>query len=141
MAKQEDAKLLLKLYDLRRETVMRQARTWFGRDFHPTSAESVMDTLKSEQSAYFRMVTSYWEMAATLVAHGAIDADLFNEANGEHIFVYVKMEPYLKELRTQYGNPRMMANLEKVVLAMPNAEATLKSFRERIAAVASAARR
>ena len=82
-----DAELILKLYDLRREKTMREARSWFIL-FSPESAADIMDTLASDKSAYYRMVTSYWEMAASLVNHGAIDADMFNDANGEHIVVY-----------------------------------------------------
>ena len=135
-AKQEDARLILKLYELRREALLRQARVWYGRDFHPTSAAAIMEVLKGEHSAFYRMVTTYWEMAATLVNHGAIDADMFNEAVGEHMFVFAKIEPYLAELRQLYGNPRLLANLEKCVRAVPNAEQILKTMRERQAAAA-----
>lgn len=138
-AKHEDAKLILQLYDLRREAVMREARHWFFREFHPTSAAGILDVLKGEHSAHYRMVTSYWEMAATLVNHGAIDAEMFNEANGEHILVFAKVEPYLSELRQGYGNPRLMANLEKLARNMPNSEQILKGMRERLAGMAAAA--
>jgi hypothetical protein len=93
--------------------------------------------LKGEHSAYYRMITSYWEMAATLVLHGAIDAALFHECNGEHVFVFAKLEPYLEALRKEYGNPRMMANLEKLVRSMPNAEQVIQSMQARQAAVAT----
>lgn len=138
-AKHEDANLILKLYELRRESVMREARTWFIREFHPTSAASILETLKGEHSAHFRMVTTYWEMAASLVNHGAIDAAMFSDANAEHVLVFAKVEPYLAELRTGYGNPRMMAGLEKLVRSMPNAEQVLKGMRERVAKLYAAA--
>jgi len=139
MAKQEDAKLILELYALRREAEMRKARTWFVREFHPSSLQAVLDVLAGERSAWLRMITSYWEMAATLVVHGAIDAQMFNESNGEHVLVFAKIEPFLADLRKQMGNPKMNANLEQVVRAMPNADALLKSMRERLAAMAQAA--
>lgn len=139
-AKQEDAKLILKLYDLRREAVMREARHWFVRDFHPTSAAAILEVMKGEHSAAYRMVTSYWEMAATLVNHGAIDAAMFNDANGEHLLVFAKIEPYLAELRTGYGNPRLMASLEKLVRSLPDSERVMKALRERVKAMAAAAK-
>ena len=74
-----------------------------------------MDVLTSDKSGYYRMVISYWEMAASLVNHGAIDAEMFNDANGEHIFVYAKLEPFLPALREESGNPEFLEHLEKVV--------------------------
>lgn len=136
-AKQEDANLILRLYELRREKVMREARNWFGAEFHPASVADVMATLKSDKSAYFRMITSYWEMAAGLVLHGAIDADMFNETNGEHVFVFAKLEPFLAELRKDYGMPKMMGNLERLVRSIPNSEQMLKTMRERQAGMAA----
>ena len=138
MATHEDANLILRLYELRRETVLRQARNWFVRDFHPTSAASIMDVLKSEQSAFFRMVTTYWEMAATLVVHGTIDATLFHEANGEHLYVYAKLAPHLAELRQLYNNKKLAMNLEKLVLSMPDAATLIKTMQERQAGAAAA---
>src|SRR5437667_12349940 len=82
MEKYESAKLILELYDLRREATMRKARDWFFR-FNPTSVEEIRAVVMSEYSGYYRMVTSYWDMAAALVNHGAIDEQMFNEANGE----------------------------------------------------------
>lgn len=125
-----DAELILKLYDLRREKTMREARSWFIL-FSPESAADIMDTLASDKSAYYRMVTSYWEMAASLVNHGAIDADMFNDANGEHIVVYAKLEPFLAELRQEMG-PKLFEHLERVVKAIPEYEARLTAIRERM---------
>src|ERR1700704_2874845 len=114
MSKQEDANLILKLYDLRREPVMREARNWFF-TFNPTSAAEYMETLMGPQGVYARMVISYWDMAASLVNNGAIDAQMFNDANGEHLFVYATIEPFLADLRRESGNPEFLAHLEKVV--------------------------
>ncbi|MGH3184951.1 MAG: DUF4760 domain-containing protein [Streptosporangiaceae bacterium] len=140
-ADHEDARLILKLYDLRREKVMREARTWFGRDFHPTSLADIQEVLRGEQSAYLRMLGTYWEMAASLVAHGCIDADLFRECNGEHVFFFSKMEPFLAGLRQEMKSPHMYKNLEKVVRAIPDSEQLLKTMRERTAAMRAPAAR
>jgi hypothetical protein len=133
---QEDANLILKLYELRREEVMRKARDWYIW-FNPTSMQDVLDTFMSDKSAYYRMVTSYWEMAATLVNHGAIDEEMFNEANGEQMVVFAKIEPFLAELRTRFESPQMLANLEKLVMRRPDAKEMLSALRERFKQLAA----
>ncbi len=126
--KAESAELILKLYELRREAVMREARQWFA-GFNPQSAQEVADTLAGKNAAYFRMVTSYWDMAATFVNQGAIDELMFNEANAEHVFVFAKIEPLLEELRAQFG-PQVVPNLEKLVMRMPGAKERMTHMRE-----------
>ena len=95
------AAVLLKLYELRTEPTLRQARAWFAFEFHPSTARDVLATWlgPGHASAPYRMVTSYWDMAASLVIQGAIPAEMFNEANTEHIAVFAKLQPYLAELR------------------------------------------
>ena len=130
MSKYKDADLILKLYELRREKTMREARSWFIM-FNPQSPSDIMDVLTSDKSAYYRMVVSYWEMAASLVNHGAIDADMFNDANGEHIVVYAKLEPFVPALREEMG-PNFLEHLEKVVKDMPDYEVRLNAVKERM---------
>ena len=93
MSKHEEANLILKLYDLRREPTMRIARDYFFRDFNPESMADINNALMGEHSGHLRMVVSYWDMAAALVNHGAIDVNLFNDTNGEHLGVFTKLEP------------------------------------------------
>ena len=131
MSKHEDADLILKLYDLRRETVMREARNWFF-TFNPTSIQDVMDALLSEHSGHYRMVISYWDMAAAMVNSGAIDEQLFNETNGEHIFIYAKIEPVIGEIRTMFGSPDFLNNLETLVKRIPNIDEKIATMRERM---------
>ena len=131
MSKHHDAELILKLYELRREPVMREARSWFF-TFDPKGPQDFLDALTSEKSGYYRMVVSYWDMAASLVNNGAIDAQMFNDANGEHLFVYSKLEPFLEELRRESNNPDYLAHLEKVVKEIPNHEQKVAALRARI---------
>ena len=131
MGKHEDADLILKLYDLRREAVMREARNWFF-TFNPTTVAEYMETMMGPQSGYLRMVISYWDMAASLVNNGAIDEKMFNEANGEHLFVFAKIEPILEDLRQTWNAPEMLKNFETLVRRTPNSEKTLAEIRERI---------
>ena len=131
MSKHHDADLILKLYDLRREEVMRTARTWFF-TFNPKSIEDFVDVMTGDNSAYYRMVVSYWDMAASLVNNEAIDEQMFNDANGEHLFVFAKVEPFLSELRAMYKSPQYLEHLEKVVRRIPNIDERLANMRERM---------
>ncbi len=131
MSKHHDADLILKLYDLRREEVMRAARTWFF-TFNPQSLEDFVDVMTSEKSPYYRMVISYWDMAASFVNNDAIDEQMFNDANGEHMLVYAKIEPFLPELRAIFKSPQYLEHLEKVVRRIPNIDERLANMRERI---------
>lgn len=141
MSKVESADLILKLYDLRREATMRKARDWFF-SFNPKSADEYFQTMMDpEVGGYLRMVTSYWDMAAAMVNHGAIDADLFNETAGEHVMVFAKVQPHLEELRARFDNPQAFQHLEKVIMDSPNGaekvaktQDWLKSIAEQIAA-------
>ncbi len=130
MSKTESAHLILELYDLRREKVMRKARDWVIR-FFPESFDEVMGTFMHEKnSAYFRMVISYWDNAAAMVNHGAIDEEMFNDMNGEHVIVFSKIHPFLGEIREAFGNDDFLKNLEKLVMRKPDAEQLLADTRE-----------
>jgi hypothetical protein len=132
MSTPQDADLILKLYDLRREATMREARNWMFA-FNPTTAQDVIDVLMGEHSGHYRMVISYWEMAAAMVNNGSIDEKLFNESNGEHLFVYMKVQPVLEQVRTLFGNPEFLSNLETLVKRIPNYEETITAMRARMA--------
>lgn len=131
MSKQQDADLILKLYDLRREATMREARNWMF-TFNPTSVQDVIEVLLGEHSGHYRMVISYWDMAAAMVNNGAIDEQLFNETNGEHLFVYSKIQPVIEETRTLFGNPDFLRNLETLVKRIPDSEKKITAMRERM---------
>jgi hypothetical protein len=130
MSKHHDADLILKLYDLCREKTMRDARSWFF-SFNPQTPQDFVDVMTGDKSGYYRMVVSYWDMAASLVNNGAIDPQMFNEANSEHVFVYAKMEPFIPALRQEMG-PQYLAHLEKLVKQIPDYETRLKATRERV---------
>jgi hypothetical protein len=132
MGKAKDADLILKLYDLRREKTMRDARNWFF-TFDPKTPQDFVDVLTSDKSGLYRMVVSYWDMACSLVNNGAIDVQMFNDANGEHLFVYAKMEPFIPALREAMGAPQFLAHLEKTVKEVPEYEQRLAAIRDRMA--------
>ena len=136
--KHEDANLILKLYELRREEVMRKARDWYIAQFNPDSVQDVSNAAMGEYSAYYRMVTTYWDMAASLVNHDAIDEQMFNDANAEHIVVFAKIEPFLAEIRSMSGMSQYLQHLEQLVMRMPDAKERLPAIRERFKQMAAA---
>jgi len=113
------ASLLLKLYELRTEPTLRQARAWFFFEFHPSSARDVLSIWlgPGHESAPYRMVTSYWDMAASLVTQGAIPGEMFNAANTEHFALYAKLRPYLSEMRAATRYPDYLSHVERLVTA------------------------
>lgn len=129
MSKVESADLILKLYDLRREEKMREARNWVI-PFFPESAADIMQAMiNAETSAKFRMVTTYWDMAASFVNHGAIDEEMFADVHGEHIVVFSKIEPFLEELRAILGL-NYLKNLETLIMKQPDAKEMLAARNE-----------
>jgi hypothetical protein len=133
----QSAELILKLYDLRREAKMRDARTWFI-GFTPESVDDILQTLVGPHSASFRMVVTYWDMAASFVLHGAIDEQMFAAANAEHIAIFSKVAPFLAAYREKTGLPNYLKNLETLVMRLPNATERLNATRERLKALAAA---
>jgi hypothetical protein len=126
----KSADLIMRLYDLRREATMREARNWFI-SFFPESVEDIMRTMiDPATSAYYRMVTTYWDMAAGFVNHGAIDEEMFLDSNGEAWVVFAKVQPYLKEAREMLENPGYLHNLEKLLMKQPDAIQKCESRRE-----------
>jgi hypothetical protein len=94
--------------------------------------QDVTNAVMSEQSAYYRMVTTYWDMAASFVNHGAIDEQMFFDSNGECLVVYAKIEPFLAEIRATSGMPQYLQHLEQLVLRLPDAQERLTGIRERM---------
>jgi hypothetical protein len=135
MDKQQDATAILKLYELRRDKNMRRARSWYFSEFNPTSAADIVQlTISGErESAYYRMVSSYWDMAASLVNNGAIDEKLFLDANTEHLVVFAKIQPFLQEVRAIFKEPSYHAHLEQLVMKIPNVEEKLEMRRRLLA--------
>jgi hypothetical protein len=128
--KYESATLILKLYEARREETMRKARDWFV-TFLPNNPQEVSAVFLGPHSAYFRMVTTYWDMASSFVNNGAIDEQMFNDANLEHVAVFAKIEPFIGELRSTYNSPEYLKNLEQLVMRRPRAKELLATIRDR----------
>lgn len=133
----ESARLILELYNLRREATMREARS-FWVTFNPETVEDLMAGMASPNGAYVRMVISYWEMACSLVANGAIDQQMFNDANGEHLVVFGKVEALIPKWREMNGDSTLWKNLETVSLGAPDARNRIDGIKARIKAMLAA---
>lgn len=102
LATPADAEIILKLYQLRTEAVMRQARAWVGGEFWPNTADeffAVYNNPRDPHNPWLRQVLTYWEMAAAMVLHGAVSAELFVDCNGEGFFLLAKFAPILDAVR------------------------------------------
>jgi hypothetical protein len=111
----EQVNLMLRLYDIRREPRLREARDWFIGQFHPESPEDVMKQCPpgSKENAFMRMVISYWDMVASVVNRGLIDEEFFFENSGEQWVVWENVKPVVGAWRTMFKNPHVFENLEK----------------------------
>ena len=134
----DDAQLILKLYELRREEKMRQARDWFAGKFFPQTMDDlkVVQNFGSQENAYFRMVTSYWDMVSSFIVQGVLNAELFIESGGELIFIWAKIEPFLAQIRQDMGIPSYFANIEKAIEIIPDGKQRLRATQERLKAMA-----
>jgi len=140
LATTADAGLILKLYELRTEATMREARAWLNGQFFPQTAEeffAVANARSSKENAWYRQVTSYWEMAAALVLHGALNADLFVDCNSEPFYIYAKFLPLLPEIRQKM--PGFLSRVGQVVDESPAAKAKVDRAATNVAALRSAA--
>lgn len=132
-----DAELILKLYDLRREEKMREARDYIGLEFWPQSVEDIMAVATAagtDQNRYFRQVLGYWDMAASLVSHGALNGDLYQACAGEMFFIYAKFRPHLQKVRKELGQPTFLQNVEEVAERWPE---RVKAISDRVAKMAA----
>ncbi|HET9400617.1 MAG TPA: hypothetical protein VFO34_06675 [Candidatus Acidoferrales bacterium] len=113
----DQANLMLRIYELRREPRLREARQWFVSKFVATNMEELAKKYPagSEENASFRMVTSYWEMACGLLNRGLMDDELFFENNTEFWIVWQRLKNLAPLARTAYNNPRLYRNIESAV--------------------------
>jgi hypothetical protein len=133
----QSAELILKLYELRRDPVMREARDWFIREFFPADIIDLFEALKGSHNSHVRMVIGYWDMAATLVNHGAIDESMFWDANPEAFAVFAKIEHIIPDLREANGLPEYLHHFESLMRRAPKSAERIELLRHRYRAVAA----
>jgi len=131
-----DADLLLKIYDLRREAVMRESRNAINRDYWPRSVEEALDVLRSDHplNRAWRQTTGYWEMVYSMARHGVIHGEFLVENNGEGLFLFVRAEPYLAQLRAA-SSPRTLRNTEWIATETEMGRTIAEQFRARVTKV------
>lgn len=140
----EQAEMLLRLYELRREPRLRQARDWYMRNFHPKSIQD-RASLTAEEDASLRMVTSYWDTVAAIVRRGLVDEDLFYETTAEFWIVWDRLKPIANEVREFIKDPHIWENLEKLSVRFEmwrerRAPGSIAALRERLQQAALAAK-
>jgi len=136
LATPADAEIILRLYELRTEAEMRKARAWMTGEFWPATADeyfAVAADPKHPNNPWVRQVLTYWEMAAAMVLHGAVSAELFADCNGEGFFLLAKFEPILGDIRAR--NPGFLIKTSELITRFSAAsqryEAVLKNLRAR----------
>lgn len=137
-----DVMAILKLYELRRDDKLRAARKWFFTEFNPTSAADIVNLMFSgeAESAPYRMITSYWDMASSFVNNGGIDEKMFLEANSEPLGIFAKLEPFIADVREAFGgDPTYLAHLETLVMKIPHAKQIMAGRRKLFASWAKKA--
>ena len=132
----QDAQLIMQLYDLRREPVMRTARKFMVSEFWPLTYDefkAVLTGYGTDHNAYLRQALTYWDMAAAMVLSGAIHEDLFFATNGEPYFLWAKFGEYMPQARNDFANPELGLHLEKLA-QRPQGRRRVKGLQARIAA-------
>lgn len=134
-----DAELVLRLYDLRREALLRDSRTAMNM-WMPKSFDDVVAVTKPDHphNAAFRQVTGYWEMVFGMARHGVIHPDFLMENSGEGLFFFARMEPFVEQLR-EMTSPRACMNAEWVSKETETGRALMVSFRARLEKMRAAA--
>lgn len=135
MATPADAELILKLYELRREPVMREARKFVVADFNPRNADELLTVQRgmgTPQNALWRQAVTYWEMASTLCLHGALDTELYFDANMEVIGVYTKFY----ELYKRATGADFMPQTAKLIAQTPSAQVRVENRKKALARAA-----
>jgi hypothetical protein len=129
-----DADLVLKIYDLRREEVMRESRNAINRDYWPRNAEEAVEILRADHplNRAWRQTTTYWEMVYSMARHGIIHGDFLVENNGEGLLLFARVEPYLQQIRAA-SSPRAFRNAEWIATHAEMGRTILEGFRARVA--------
>jgi hypothetical protein len=135
LASPADAGNILKLYELRTEALLRQARAWVGGEFWPRTAEeyfAVSENPADPHNPWLRQVLSYWEMAAALVLHGAVSAELFVDCNGEGFYLLAKFAPILDAVREKH--PGFLSKTSELVNRFSGAAQCYETILKRVEA-------
>ena len=117
----QDGDLLLRVYEIRRETRLREARDFVlgkaaFRDYEDFKKKYPNE---SKGRRHMGMVFTYWDMTCALVDRGLLNEELFNACNTEHLFVWFKFRTAIMGMRQDYEYPALLSSLEKVSMRHP----------------------
>lgn len=134
-----DADIIIRLYDLRRETVMRASRRAINAEYWPATPQDATAPMKADHplNAAWRQTVGYWEMVFGMAHHGIVHADYLVENSGEGLFFYVRVEPWVAELRAA-GSPRTLSNTEWAAQETEMGRRMMESLRARFGPKAAA---
>ncbi len=134
----EQAELILKLYELRREGVMREARSYIGGEFMPASADELVQIVSAgdKHSSFVLQVYGYWDMVAAFVLHGALDPGLVYDTCQEMYFQYAKIQPYLAGFREKMGLPEFLRSIQRVTEDSDEGRRRLEGMRANLSVIA-----
>ena len=136
----QQAELILHLYQLRRETVMREARSYIGGEFLPRSAKEFLEIVSAggKHMAFVLQVYGYWDMVAAFVEHGALDATLVYNTCQEMYFQYAKIQPYIAEFRKRMDLPEWLISVQRVIEGSKASRKRLADMQRSLAGMAGA---
>lgn len=128
-----DAELAIRVYELRREAVMRESRAAINQNFWPKSFEDIQAVAKPDHplNAAYRQVSSFWEMVYSFAKHGVVPPDFWLESNGEGMFVFAKVAPFLEQIRKEM-NPNAYRNAEWISRECAEGQRLFGMFSERV---------
>ena len=129
-----DAEIVLRLYDLRRETVMRDSRSKMMKEFWPKCYDDLkaITDMSHPLNTAMRQVSSYWEMACSFAVRGIVNADILAENSGEGIFLYCKVEPFVAQLRAEIM-PHAFKNVEWITKNCQAGQERYEALKKRVA--------
>ena len=133
----QQADLILRLYELRRESVMRKARSYIGGEFLPASADELVEivTAGNKRSSFVLQVYGYWDMVAAFVHNGALTPTLVYDTCQEMYFQYAKIQPYLREFRKAMNLPEWMISIERLIEGSKAGRGRLATMKKSLAAM------
>ena len=114
----DDVNLIMHLYEMRRETRLREARAWFSSSFKVKNMEEMANLCPagSDENASARMVSTYWEMVASFITSGVLNQELFFQSGRELLFVWERLRDLVPAMREAYKDPTYLGNFEKVAV-------------------------
>jgi hypothetical protein len=127
----EQVELILHLYELRRESVMREARSFVGGAFLPKSDDELVSVIAKggKETGFVLQVYGYWDMVCAFVLHGALSEPLVYDTCQEMYFQFAKNPSAPEGVPSKNESSRMDAKPRKVTTGSPRGRKRLEAMR------------